>query len=389
MKWAIASSIKTVEIVQAILNMQYWAPMTQRQSDDPSWLRLSHAVQLAKEIGLDKPTTIAEQVSFLCPNGTAKQKACLTQNFERTWYHCFISDKSFGIISGKSSLVSWSQIPKSVSDWWQKAMASPHDRVVSGVVEMRQLLVKLLQQGKRKDKAPSCILKWYSQALIDMEQVLSLRCAPDEKPSSLYLPILAFYIDHSALILGAQALRELATLESADTTDEVITISRKNANVASRLLDHVIYDRVFQDCKVGYHNNQFLMMCHASTEILNAINRGALDPGEIEQAAERSFTVAKRMEEISRYIPATSAVHLYFDISHFLSREIRKASDIGKSTLEKTDSTSSCATGEWLKLIDENTIDLSNWLDEGLFGSDPMLDAETRNFIEDGTIADV
>lgn len=41
-KWSIAFSVKSVETIQAILNKQYWAPLGRRQSDDPSWLRLSH-----------------------------------------------------------------------------------------------------------------------------------------------------------------------------------------------------------------------------------------------------------------------------------------------------------------------------------------------------------
>lgn len=42
LKWSIAVSVKSLETIQAIMNKQYWAPMSRRQSDDPSWLRLSH-----------------------------------------------------------------------------------------------------------------------------------------------------------------------------------------------------------------------------------------------------------------------------------------------------------------------------------------------------------
>ena len=41
-KWSIAFSVKSIETIQAIMNKQYWAPLGRRQSDDPSWLRLSH-----------------------------------------------------------------------------------------------------------------------------------------------------------------------------------------------------------------------------------------------------------------------------------------------------------------------------------------------------------
>lgn len=41
-KWSIAASVRTVETVQAIINMTYWAPLSERQCDDPYWLRLTH-----------------------------------------------------------------------------------------------------------------------------------------------------------------------------------------------------------------------------------------------------------------------------------------------------------------------------------------------------------
>jgi hypothetical protein len=45
-KWSIAASVKTVETIQAIINMTYWAPLSERQCDDPYWLRLTHVSML-------------------------------------------------------------------------------------------------------------------------------------------------------------------------------------------------------------------------------------------------------------------------------------------------------------------------------------------------------
>lgn len=42
MKWAIASAVKCLAVIQSIIIMQYWAPLCPRQSDDPSWLRFGH-----------------------------------------------------------------------------------------------------------------------------------------------------------------------------------------------------------------------------------------------------------------------------------------------------------------------------------------------------------
>lgn len=50
MKWAIAVCVKSLEIIQAIICMQYWAPVCQKQSDDPYWLRLSHVRKLVERV---------------------------------------------------------------------------------------------------------------------------------------------------------------------------------------------------------------------------------------------------------------------------------------------------------------------------------------------------
>jgi hypothetical protein len=42
LKWSIANSVKSLEIIQDIINMAYWAPAFEKQSDDPYWLRLGH-----------------------------------------------------------------------------------------------------------------------------------------------------------------------------------------------------------------------------------------------------------------------------------------------------------------------------------------------------------
>lgn len=40
--WSIAVPVRSLETIQAILAMKYWAPMYQRQGDDPHWLHISH-----------------------------------------------------------------------------------------------------------------------------------------------------------------------------------------------------------------------------------------------------------------------------------------------------------------------------------------------------------
>lgn len=41
-QWSIAASIRSLETIQAIVLMQYWAPICESQTEDPYWLYLSH-----------------------------------------------------------------------------------------------------------------------------------------------------------------------------------------------------------------------------------------------------------------------------------------------------------------------------------------------------------
>lgn len=47
--WSIAVPVRSLETIQAILAMKYWAPMYQRQGDDPHWLHISHVRLQEKE----------------------------------------------------------------------------------------------------------------------------------------------------------------------------------------------------------------------------------------------------------------------------------------------------------------------------------------------------
>lgn len=160
--WCVAASVRSLEIIQAIINMQFWAPISPRQSDDPYWLYLVHvstchtlcskyqdintgdsgqAVQLAREIGIDRPATIAEHVRNTAPNAPDDSRERLFRNYERTWLATFIADKSFGIITGRTHCVRWKEISTGASAWWQKPMTGPQDRMISGSIEMRGQLV--------------------------------------------------------------------------------------------------------------------------------------------------------------------------------------------------------------------------------------------------------
>jgi hypothetical protein len=71
-KWSIAASVRTVETIQAIINMTYWAPLSERQCDDPYWLRLTHVSTRRAELWEETSDLIASVGSTNRPrNGTS------------------------------------------------------------------------------------------------------------------------------------------------------------------------------------------------------------------------------------------------------------------------------------------------------------------------------
>lgn len=236
---------------------------------------------------------IAEHVQAIAGNESAEFRERLVRDFERTWLCTFMSDKSFGLITGRSMGVSLKEIPASAGEWWRKPMTAPYDRVLSGIVELRGLFVRpfhtpvsfgvrsaiflliqspeqlnAMEQRKRVDDTLSAIAQWHSQAYQTLEQTRNARCLPDDSPSSQYIPLLCFYLDHSIMVLNAQALRDMMAIDQTGGSPELMELSAKSFTVASRLLDTTLHNEVLQDFKVGFHNNQLIMVCHAATEIL-------------------------------------------------------------------------------------------------------------------------
>ncbi|KAH6962039.1 hypothetical protein BKA56DRAFT_598235 [Ilyonectria sp. MPI-CAGE-AT-0026] len=388
MKWSIAVSVKSLETIQAIINMQYWAPICQRQSDDPCWLHLSHAAQLARELGIHKPATVADQVYALAPDATADYRERLLRNFERTWLYVFIADKSFGIITGRPISVSWKEIPASVSEWWQKPMTNPHDRVICGIVEVRRLLLVALEQQKRTERTLKSILDWHSHAFGTLDRIRTARCASDGFASAEFLPVLAFYMDHSILVLSAQALRDMTALDETMTSSELSAVSQKAFNVASRVLDLVLSDPVFRELMFGFHNNMYIMICHAVTEILQAIKRGGLTSTDVAEASSKVRAIPDHLEVIAEQLPPTSAANLYMGLSKFFVCKLDNIASAGDDS-ECGGNAQDPFVSDWWKSVDLALLDSTAWIDMNFLSSEPpVMSTETWDGAEEQGLGD-
>lgn len=142
-----------------------------------------------------------------------------------------------------------------------------------GIEKVKANFEQLSQVDKRKPTStptPSSILEWHKGAYDNLTRLRNERCAPDETPSAKSLPVLAFYMDHSILVLNAQALRDIDAAVAIDNSasEALLNIERKSIEVACRALNSLVVDKTMIELALGFQNNQYLMICHAMTEIL-------------------------------------------------------------------------------------------------------------------------
>lgn len=122
------------------------------------------------------------------------------------------------------------------------------------------------------NKTRDSIANWQSRGFEALEALRAKRCLSDDasdiSPSAEYLPILASFVDHSILVFNANALRDLVGINAVETMANPCRIFRQTVEVACRSLDLVLSDPVLLRHMYGIHNNQFIMICHACSEIL-------------------------------------------------------------------------------------------------------------------------
>lgn len=61
----------------------------------------------------------------------------------------------------------------------------------------------------------------------------------------------------------------MVALDASASSNEYQLVSQKAGQVAIRVLSSVLHDPVLHGLMQGFHNNQFIMICHAMTEALH------------------------------------------------------------------------------------------------------------------------
>ncbi|GAB7324257.1 hypothetical protein MBLNU13_g07607t1 [Cladosporium sp. NU13] len=368
-KWSIAASVRTVETVQAIINMTYWAPLSERQCDDPYWLRLTHAAQIGREMGLHQPEVVAQKVDAipgLCGEGRERRQ----RNYERVWLGIFIADKSFGIATGRPICVSWRELMPDVGDWWRKKWAAPYDRLLCGIAEMRLIVVKAFEARQTASRSKVSILQWQIETFDAVSHLRNSRCSYVEHSTSSKAPvnpILSFYLDYSMVLVNSYALRDLVGLGIADDLAELTTIYQRSIEIVDRMMDLILFDPVMSKLTLGMINPQLVMLCHVATEVTQAAKRGTLH-NAVAQAAMKLRMLVNSLDNVKRALPSTSWVALYTTLYKTLIVQLDQvlASDTAPADNDFDDE---ALTG-WWDPVGGGLLDLSNWLDSEAPGLD-------------------
>ncbi|KAK7436003.1 hypothetical protein Landi51_12757 [Colletotrichum acutatum] len=331
----------------------------------------TNAVQLAKELGINKPTIIADLVKALAPDNTVEMRERFSRNLERTWLYVFIADKSFGIVMGRSPIVAWKELPPCPCQWWKKSMTTPLDRMISGIIEIRVQLLESLKQLERMKKTSVSISIWHAKNYDVLDRTCKIRCYENDASSTPTLPILAFYMKHSLMILNAQAARELRRLGGA-TASTIVAVNSKAFETARQLLDLALHDQTVLDIGLGWHNNQFVMVAHAITEIVQALSRGDISSVDHETAASQIRAISTWLEEKAQALPATSIASLYSAFSRLLVSGLggEASNDTQRRQDHTSDETPDSLMTDWSRAVDVASLNPMDWLDMSFLGNE-------------------
>ncbi|KAK1477755.1 hypothetical protein CABS01_03057 [Colletotrichum abscissum] len=348
-------------------------PVTARLADQNDVSLYFHlcAVQLAKELGINKPSTIVELVKALAPDDTVEMRERFSRNLERTWLYVFIADKSFGIVMGRSPIVAWKELPPCPCQWWRKSMTTSLDRMISGIIEIRVQLLESLKQLERMKKTTASISNWHAKNYDVLDRTCKIRCYENDGSSTPTLPILAFYMKHSLMILNAQAARELKRLGGA-IASTIASVDSKAFETAHQLLDLVLHDQTVIDIGLGWHNNQFVMVAHAMTEIAQALSRGSLSSVDHGAAASQIRAISTWLEEKAQSLPATSIASLYSGFSQILVSELdgETSNDTQRRQNYTSYETPDSFMTDWSRAVDITSLNPMDWLDMSFLGNE-------------------
>ncbi|CAD0106031.1 unnamed protein product [Aureobasidium uvarum] len=230
--------------------------------------------------------------------------------------------------------------------------------------------MQFLEEREHMKKTRVLIEDWQERGFNALQALREKRCSSidseeEAAPSAVYLPILAYYMDHSILVLNANALRDFVATNAIESLKNPCKISRQTVDVACRSLNLILSDPVLLKHMYGTHNNQLIMICHASSEILFATTRGCLPPDVMETAAAKVRAVTRHMETIARGLPSSSAASLYTTLSNIFSQQLDKYISTNQASCEPMQEV--IPTDWWNALGGDMLVEMNDLFPEQLF----------------------
>ncbi|KAH8900508.1 hypothetical protein GQ53DRAFT_128697 [Thozetella sp. PMI_491] len=315
-KWAILNAVKSLEVIQAIIDFTYWAHVSESHAQDPSWLRFGHALSIAREMRIYQPTQVSKKIGFqVDPDVKERQQ----RNYQRTWLFLFIMDKSFGITLGRPPCISWREIPADMTKWWQAKTATSSDRITTGIAQARASVMKDLEAFQPLDKTPISVVEWHRQATSKLDEFRS--CDSENAPWADQLSIMTFYIEYNLLLLHNHAQKELTSLEDA-TPDQLNHLSHQTFLTSFQVLQLVANDAALASRSAGFHNTQLVMISHAATELMRASQTASVPDEMKRQAAANIRGAARCIQKAASELPNTAFASLYLEYIQFLIRKL-------------------------------------------------------------------
>ena len=181
--------------------------------------------------------------------------------------------------------------------------------------------MKSLDERRNLTSSKSSILDWQRRSFNSLQQLRDSRCAQDERNSSIYLPILAFYMDHTLLVVNTYAARDLLTFADHAVCPDCLAVFQQTLTVAMHLIDLLLFDRLLLSIAQGFHNMQLVMISHAAIEILNTLKRG-WQLEETDRAVDRLRFISAHMERTSDALPGASYAKLYLEMFRLLALQL-------------------------------------------------------------------
>lgn len=110
---------------------------------------------------------------------------------------------------------------------------------------------------------------------------------------------------------------------------------------------------------------------------------------DVNEAASRVREAPNHMERIAQGLPATSAAHLYIQLSLFFACQLDKIVLPGNTHDERGGIDPGFSFADWLREVDGNSLDSAAWIDMGFLSSEqPIFSTINLNAAQEPTLND-